>query len=162
MVLGMNTIPRSALIFGLTGLIPFLFGAGLALSPEPNPPEGTFARIYPQDAYAILAGYGIVILCFMSGVLWGFAAAGPSEDGPLGYTLSVIPTLFAFFTASQHLFSFAPSNLDALPNLAAGFAGLLVLDWVFARKALTPPWWMKLRLMLTSIVIACLLIGYLA
>lgn len=155
-------IPRSALLLGLTGLIPFLFGAGLALSPEPNPPEGTFAFLYPADAYAILAGYGIVILCFMSGVLWGFAARGPEEDAPLAYVLSVLPALFAFFTASQHIFSLSHSNLDALPYLAVGFAGLLILDGIFYRKGLTPPWWMRLRMLLTAVVVACLLIGILA
>lgn len=158
----MNQIPKSALLLGLAGLLPFVFGAGLALSPEPSPPEGSFALIYPQDANAILAGYGIVILAFMSGVLWGFAAQGPRDEAPLGYGLSVLPALYAFFTASQHLFSAAPSNLDALPYLAIGFAGLLILDGIFYRKGLTPDWWMRLRLVLSAVVIVCLIIGYLA
>ena len=158
----MTSIPKSALWLGLAGLIPFLFGAGLALSPEPDLPPGQFAFIYPSDAPAILAAYGTVILCFMSGVLWGFAAQGPKDEAPLGYTLSVIPALYAFFFCQPHVFAFTPSNLDSLRNLGIGFVGVLLLDWFFAHRALTPVWWMKLRLLLTAIVILCLSIGYLA
>lgn len=156
----MTQVPRAALFLGLAGLIPFLFGAGLSLMPEPDLPPGQFAWIYPSDAPAILAGYGIVILCFMAGVLWGFAAR--AAEGPLWLylSLSVAPALFAFFAASQHLFSLAPSNLDALRNLAIGFAGLLMIDWFFAQRALVPAWWMKLRVLLTVIVVVCLVIGY--
>ena len=144
-------IPRSALFLGLAGLIPFLFGAGLALSPEPNPPEGTFAFVYPQDAYAILAGYGIVILCFMSGVLWGFATKAGDRQS-LCYTLSVIPALWAFFATG------AGATQTALV-LIAGFIGLLGLDWLFSKWDLTPDWWMSLRILLTAVVVISLAFG---
>ena len=157
----MTTIPRTALWLGLAGLLPFLFAAGLALSPEPDLPPGQFAAIYPSDAKAILTAYGTVILCFMSGVLWGFAAQAPSDDAPLGYVLSVIPALYAFFFCQPHIFSLSPSNLDSIRNLGLGFIGLLALDWVFSTRALAPLWWMRLRLILTSVVVLCLAIGYL-
>jgi hypothetical protein len=41
-------------------------------------------------------------------------------------------------------------------GLMAGFAGLLVLDGLFWRWDLAPPWWMRLRGMLTAVVLACL------
>lgn len=157
-----TTIPRSALWLGLAGLLPFLFAAGLSVMPEPDLPPGEFARIYPTDAQALFAAYGTVILCFMSGVLWGFAAQGPKDDARLGYVLSVIPAIYAFFFCQPHVLSFTPSNLDSIRNLSIGFVGVLILDWVFSRMALTPLWWMKLRVLLTAIVLACLAIGYLA
>jgi hypothetical protein len=40
--------------------------------------------------------------------------------------------------------------------LAAGFAGLLALDATFAAQGLAPRWWMRLRLLLTAVVLACL------
>jgi hypothetical protein len=42
-------------------------------------------------------------------------------------------------------------------NLITGFLGLLILDFYFFRAGLTPRWWMKLRILLTSGVVACLI-----
>ena len=44
-------------------------------------------------------------------------------------------------------------------NLMFGFAGLLVLDFAFWRWGLAPEWWMKLRVLLTAIVLICLATG---
>jgi hypothetical protein len=90
-----------------------------------------------------------VILSFMSGVLWGFATRLEGAAAAMGYVLSVVPALWAFFMVNG-----APEV--AAVNLIAGFAGLLMLDWHFARLGVTPPWWMTLRLGLTLVVIACL------
>jgi len=43
-------------------------------------------------------------------------------------------------------------------NLIVGFGGLLLLDWYFWRLGLAPVWWMRLRLLLTTIVILTLLL----
>ena len=43
--------------------------------------------------------------------------------------------------------------------LIAGFLGLLALDFAFSRAGLTPGWWMKLRVLLTSLVVLCLAAG---
>ncbi len=90
--------------------------------------------------------YGTIILAFMSGVLWGFAARG---DDVLPYALSVIPALWAFFTVTD---GSAASSIF----LIAGFAGLLLLDATYAAQGLAPGWWMRLRLPLTAVVAACL------
>ena len=66
--------------------------------------------------------------------------------------LSVIPALWAFFT------TMGPTP-QALAALMAGFVGLLGLDWVFWRLGLAPEWWMRLRLILTSGVMASLAFG---
>lgn len=155
-------IPRSALWLGLAGLVPFVFAAGLSLMPEPDLPPGQFAKLYPTDAQAILAAYGTVILCFMSGVLWGFTAQGPRDEAAMGYSLSVIPALYAFFFCQPHVFALTPSNLDTIRNLSIGFVCLLALDWLFVQRALAPEWWMKLRLLLTGVAVVCLSVGYLA
>jgi hypothetical protein len=36
---------------------------------------------------------------------------------------------------------------------------LLPIDWTAARAGLAPPWWMRLRLLLTTVVAACLVVG---
>src|SRR6056297_1913970 len=47
--------------------------------------------------------------------------------------------------------------VSAAVYLVAGFVGLLGLDWMFRRQGLAPHWWMRLRLLLTAVVVVCLL-----
>lgn len=142
----MLQIPRMPLILGLAGLLPFVWGAVTTLSPDlslwgQQTLGGRFIGPYIQ------LFYGAIILAFMSGVLWGFAAR---SDQPIGYVLSVIPALWAFFMTGG-------GPVAAGMNLIVGFLGLLLLDWQFWRQGLTPPWWMQLRVLLTVIVVICIL-----
>ena len=137
-------IPRSALLLGLAGLIPFVALALTGLVGVATPVQGW------EDL--ILLRYGIVILSFMSGVLWGFATKATGRTAAVGYALSVIPALWAFFT------TLGPTP-QALAALMLGFAGLLALDWYFWRQGLAPVWWMRLRFLLTAVVLVCLAIA---
>ncbi|MDG1458207.1 MAG: DUF3429 domain-containing protein [Pseudoprimorskyibacter sp.] len=137
------SIPRPALYLGLSGLLPFLAGTGLHL-----------ASTY-SDGIDILTCYGTVILCFMSGVLWGFAARDPNQTNHLwAYAFSTVPALWAFFATIT-------PGINLLVALLLGFVGLLALDWLFAHRGLAPPWWMRLRILLTLVVVVCLLIALL-
>jgi hypothetical protein len=70
----------------------------------------------------IMLRYGIIILAFMSGVLWGFATNASGRMATLAYGLSVLPALWAFFTA-------VGPTPQALGALIPGFSGLLALDY---------------------------------
>jgi len=147
----MSQIPRSALILGFAGLIPFLWGAATLLSPTLADwgymtLGGRFVGPYVQ------LFYGTIILSFMSGVLWGFAAKTSGTVAATGYALSVIPALWAFFMTGG-------GPVTAALNLIIGFLGVLAIDWLFWRQGLTPPWWMRLRITLTAIVCLSLAIG---
>jgi hypothetical protein len=144
----MMPIPRAALLLGLAGLIPFVWGAASQLSP--GLAEIGLAVAGPRfvGPYVSLA-YGTVILSFMSGVLWGFATKATGAAAATGYALSVLPALWAFFMVGG-------GPAAAAISLIAGFAGLLGLDTLFWRWGLAPPWWMRLRLILTAVVLACL------
>jgi len=144
----MTPIPRAALWLGLAGLLPFGWNLGTLLSP-------TLAQVAldwlgPRfvGPYVGLA-YGTVILAFMAGVLWGFAVRARFW---VFYVLSVIPALWVFFFVGG-----GPER--ATLWLASGFAGLLVLDWVFWRAGLAPVWWMRLRLILSAGVLASLMLA---
>ncbi len=144
-------IPRPALALGLAGLLPFAFGLATLLSPSLR--ELTEGLIGPRfTGPYVLVAYGSVILSFMSGVLWGFAARGTHEQRWSGYALSVIPALWVFFMVGG-----GPSQ--ALGALIIGFLGLLRIDWQFRLWGLAPPWWMPLRLMLTAGVVLSLVLG---
>ena len=144
----MTAIPRSALILGLAGLIPFLWGAANVAYPPSGQWIGPWLPPMFRGTYVSLT-YGVVILSFMSGVLWGFAAKASGARAALGYGLSVVPALWAFIMVNGD-----PGN--AAVNLAAGFAGLLMLDYFFSLQGLAPRWWMRLRILLTAGVLACL------
>lgn len=144
----MRQIPISALILGLAGLIPFLWGAANVAYP---PSMGWAGALLPpmfRGTYVSLT-YGVVILSFMSGVLWGFATKARGATAAVGYALSVVPALWAFIMVNGD-----PGN--AAVNLWAGFAGLLMLDYFFSLQGLAPAWWMRLRVLLTVVVLACL------
>lgn len=147
----MSSIPKSALILGLAGLIPFVWGAatlysdGLAAyGAEYLGPRfvGPYVQIF----------YGTIILAFMSGVIWGFAARADGPAASLGYGLSVVPALWAFFFVGG-------GPVSAQIYLLAGFIGLLGIDWLFWKNGLAPSWWMRLRILLTTVVGLSLLAG---
>jgi len=147
-------IPRTALLLGLAGLLPFVWGATTVLWPQLGEPVALRIGI-DFIGVPVLAGYGKVILAFMSGVIWGFAARADDARATLPYVLSVIPALWAFFLVTGA----APA---AMVFLIAGFVGLLGIDWLFWSHGLAPRWWMRLRILLTAIVVACLAVGLFA
>ncbi|MFW5655115.1 MAG: DUF3429 domain-containing protein [Roseicyclus sp.] len=144
----MTRIPAPALILGLSGLLPFLWGALTAHLPG-LAPAWLPARF---SGGLVLQGYGIVILSFMAGVIWGFGTRAARRQATLFYVVSVMPPLWAFFAATGAV---GPS----LAALLAGFVALLAVDYAAARAGLAPEWWMALRLLLTGVVALCLILG---
>lgn len=145
--------PRTALVLGLAGVLPFAWGAATLAIPQLF--EIGQAWLGPRFVgQYVQVFYGTVILSFMSGVLWGFAAKAEGQLATIGYGLSVLPALWAFFTVG------GGADKAAL-SLIAGFIGLLGLDYLFSRYGLTPVWWMQLRQLLTLLVVGCLTLGVL-
>lgn len=138
----MNAIPRPALILGFAGLIPFIAGALTVHGLMPGISN-------PITGLIMLQSYGAVILAFMGGCLWGFAAQA-GRTGWKEFAVSVAPGIWAFAVA------FSP---DALISLILGFLFLQALDLMFRGWGLGPRWWIALRLPLTLIVIICLIVG---
>ena len=145
-------IPRPALILGLAGTLPFIFGAVFCFAPVRF---GTALGLSPFVAAFlgpnILAAYGKIILSFMSGALWGFATLAKGRRAAIAYGASTVPALYVLFATS---FTTQP-----LLPLSIGFAGLLAFDYGFHRAGLAPPWWMPLRLLLTAIVLTCFVLA---
>ena len=135
-------IPKPARILGFAGLIPFAAGA-----------VGVWAA--PEYAYAIFNAqtiYAAIILSFLGGVQWGFAAAGLGPGaGPswerLGW--SVLPALFGW----------AAFFIDEGPRVVAlilGFLAAFVIDRRWTAMGRCPTWYARLRRDLTAIVVICL------
>jgi len=137
----MKDVPVAAARLGLAGLIPFV---GLAALAHLAPASG--ARDW-------LAAYGGVILSFMGGCRWGFAATGLG-DGPAlrPLALAVAPALFAWL--SLH----APAPFD-MELLALGLLVLYLADLKLTKDGGAPGWWPALRLPLTLGATVSLLVG---
>lgn len=144
-----NSIPRSALILGVAGLIPF-FGLSAAIALRLQTPYGS--------ASLWLAAYGAIILSFMGGAQWGLSVArrGKGEAHAWrAYGVSVIPALIAWPAL------FLPITW-ALATLSVTFACLLGYDLWTVRRGEAPEWYGQLRLGLTAAVVLCLTFAILA
>ena len=144
----MKKIPNSGLILGLSGLIPFFWGTVTSLDfALENLKLIGLSEEYTGSRINLI--YGTIILAFMSGVLWGFAANVGDKRQPIGFILSVLPALWAFFTFNGLL-------INPLAGLIIGFLGVFAIDVRFHYWQLTPEWWLSLRCILTLLVIICL------
>ena len=142
----MIRIPRAPLLLGLAGVLPFGWGALTILLPALG--DWSFDALGARlTGRTLLVLYGTVILSFMSGVIWGFATRAEGRRSAVLYALSTLPALWAVVAGFSTIL------------LALGFLALLPLDAQCRRAGLAPPWWLRLRLLLTALVIPCLLVG---
>lgn len=137
-------VPGPAAWLGGAGLIPF---AGLAIG------AWTAPGAWQPLALQALAGYGAIILSFMGGCRWGFAAAGLGRGATWqALAVSVLPALYAW-----PLLLLASAWAGLL--LAPGFAALYLADRVATQSGDAPPWWPRLRLPLTLGAVLSLVAG---
>ncbi len=125
-------VPIAAGVPGVLGLIPFFAAAALYVWGEPQ---------MAGPALLWLLTYACAVLSFLGGLRWGYEMARPSPR--LGVMMAAcVPPLVAW-------------ALLALPFLTApwqigGFIGALVLQWLWdSGSADLPPWWSRLRTLLT-------------
>ena len=145
-----KTIPRSALILGWLGVLPF---ASLSLY------SLTGAGLGSATAHDVLFVYGALILSFMGGAQWGLAAvqsraenSDVAKAASVRFAVSVLPALAAF------ALWFISTRL-ALAGLAVAFIALLLYDIRTVREELAPKWYAPLRIQLSSAVVVFLLLA---
>ena len=140
-------IPTPALLLGLAGLVPFIVTAVQVSTGWPLSPRLTGPALYH------LTVYGAVILSFLGGVQWGFAAARPARH-PIAawrrYVVSMLPPLAAW--AGLWLFP-----RQGLLVLALSFGLALFYDIWSTSAGEAPRWYGRLRMGLTAVAIVCLL-----
>ncbi|MCF3972569.1 DUF3429 domain-containing protein [Paracoccus salsus] len=133
-----SSVPVAAALLGAAGLLPFLW-AVIVLQ------TGQFA-LPGAPPRAAAMGYGLMIFSYMAGCFWPFAAR---SGRALDYGVAVAPVLVLIALV-------VPGVMSLNMALILGFAGLLPIDWLFWRRGVAPGWWMRLRLPLSAVVIACL------
>ena len=135
-------VPAPAAILGLAGIVPFAAAAALTLRPGP---AGAFA------GFALLT-YGAVILSFLGGIHWGLALARPAEPRLRKLAIGVLPSLAGWA-------GLLAGGTAGLLLLLAGFLAVLAVDRGLARDGTAPPWFARLRTVLTCAVASCLLLA---
>jgi hypothetical protein len=136
MLLNLKAIPRTALVLGGAGLIPFLFGG---ISIWLDIPVNIKLGISQMTLT-----YGMIILSFLGGIRWG-AAMVQSAKMDTALILSVVPSLLAFA-------SFFMPGQDASLVLAIAFIGQGFADHAAGRDGRLPNWYPNLRVILTIVV----------
>ena len=136
---------KPAWLFGLAGLIPFFALAGLAVA---GPAQW---RIVAQ---VLLTQYGALIVSFVGALHWGYAVQREAKGAEAWarYGFSVIPALWAMLALQFSL----PTGMQML---AAALVVCLLADMAFYRWAPLPPWFFRLRLILTTGGAAALLLA---
>lgn len=147
----MTQVPRAAVLWGILGLLPFLYGVALVWTQPETLPTFGLVEPGPRGGAQILERFGAAILAFMGGCLWGFSSAGRM---PTALTLggAAIPAFIAFVAIQ-------PNPALSCIWLAFGFVVLQGLDVLYSRAGIAPDYWLSLRLPLTAVVMGCLLIG---
>lgn len=130
--------PTIARLLGFAGLLPHI-AVVLVLLERNN--ELRFFALAMGYAYAAL------ILSFLGGIWWGFAAR--AERAPVWlWVAAVLPSLIA-------LASFLPwATGEPWPGpslivIGVALIGSLGVDWQLHRTGLAPDWWLRLRLPLS-------------
>ena len=134
---GDKTIPAAPLALGLAGLMPF-WGLALAIL------LGLSALPPPTTLGAALATYGAVIVSFLGGIRWGLATrSGDQRAVARHYAIAVVPSLLAWA-------ALALPTADALGALGIVALALGALDQGLVGAGLAPPWFGRLRLILSG------------
>jgi len=135
-----NVIPKSALVPGVLGLMPVVFLTAVIIHQAP--------KVHAETLTALLA-YGAVILSFLAGVRWGLVISGSSQ----------LPFVFEFGIVVLPPLAGWGSILIEKPAgflvLSISFSLLLLMDYIISGA---PRWYLRLRVILSLPVIACLLI----
>lgn len=135
-----TAIPVMPRLLGLAGLLPMAVLLALVLG---GGDQWRFA------ALALGWLYAAIIFSFLGGLWWGLAAAQAARAPTWLWGVSVVPSLIALATLAPWLIG-EPWPGPSLVMLGLGIAASPLVDRRIAHLGLAPPWWMALRLTLSS------------
>lgn len=121
---------------GLAGLIPF-YAAMVA--------KWMSLEIFGLQASTVFVGYGVVILAFLSGSVWGRAQVSESKTAPQVLIASNVVALWAFVAL------LIGTEAISLLLLLAGFIFVLLVEHYGERLINSD--YMKMRAILTGLVV---------
>lgn len=133
-------LERTARWLGLAGVLPFVAGT-----------VGVWMFRHPFDAWALEAQmtYGAIILSFLGAVHWGLALRMPYGVPRLLLVWGVVPSLVGWVALA-----FGPPLQHGVMML--GFLAAFLADRRVVLSGLAPAWYLRLRMMLTTLVVVSL------
>ena len=138
----LSNVPRSALLLGLSGLLPFIAGG-----------IGVWLAVLGDIRFAlplIILAYGCLIAAFLGGVRWGAAMQNAARQKmPRYLVMAIMPTLLA-------LVAFMLPLPQAFILLIVLFIAQGVLDVTAVQQGQLADWYAPLRLLLTIIAAAAM------
>ncbi|NMT62908.1 DUF3429 domain-containing protein [Marinobacter orientalis] len=137
----MIAVARLAIVVGIAGLLPFLAAIlGLFMMP---------AKSLTIISYFYL--YSAGILAFMAGIYWPLAMQLENRCYPISPLVTMLLSQVFFITAGIGLLLPVAAQIVLY---TAAYLGLYVVDarWM---KVYWPDWYLKLRLVLTAVVLLC-------
>lgn len=143
-------IPKTPFWMAMLGMVPMLWGVAETYVPAFLSITEMFSSGWFQAPYASIR-FAEIVLLFMSGILWGFAARSRGTTANIGYFLAVLPVLYVYFFVAVGIG-------DVTVKLSVGYILVLGIDRVFHTQNLTPDWWMRLRTLQTTAMVGCLLL----
>jgi uncharacterized membrane protein len=134
-------VARLAIVVGIAGLLPFLAAiVGLFTVPEQSVVIVSYFYLYSAG-----------ILAFMAGIYWPLAMQLENRCYPISPLVTMLLSQVFFITAGIGLLLPIAAQI-AVYTLA--YVALYVVDarWM---RGYWPDWYLKLRLALTAVVLAC-------
>jgi hypothetical protein len=134
-------IARLAILVGIAGLVPFIAGV-----------VGLFAL--PANSVAILGWfylYSAGILAFMGGIYWTMALQLENRSYPQSPLVTMLLSQVFFVGAGLGLLLHTPQKI-LLYTVAFALLYLVDVRWM---RQYWPAWYLKLRLLLTVVVLLC-------
>jgi len=138
-------VPTGPILLGAAGALPFI--AAFVATP-------LLGEAMHDIAGKVLVVYAALILSFLGGIQWGLAMAEYGGEGGRTdrYAVSILPVLIAWSAL------LAPTSVGYW-ILAAGFLWALVTDILALRAGFAPPWYRRIRIPLSIVVVACSVVG---
>lgn len=134
-----------AQLLGYAGLIPFIF---LCIA--------AWLDLYFIDRpHYLLQSYAAVILSFMGAIHWGMVISAPGNEARVQLVVSVVPPLLGWFALML-------PQVTGYSLLIVSFIGLCFYDGAVSRKFALQPWYVSMRVVLTTIVVLCLTLAAVA
>jgi|TARA_R100000789_G_scaffold79958_1_gene75228 hypothetical protein len=134
-------VARLAILVGIAGLVPFIAGV-----------VGLFAL--PANSVAILGWfylYSAGILAFMGGIYWTMALQLENRSYPQSPLVTMLLSQVFFVGAGLGLLLHTPQKI-LLYTVAFALLYLVDVRWM---RQYWPAWYLKLRLLLTVVVLLC-------
>ena len=141
-ILNLNEVPRIPLFLSVVGVIPFIF---LSLG------IWFLSDVLKSIALYYLLNYSVIIITFIGAIYWGVAME-KGEKNFKPYFISVVPALLCWFM----FMGFFSNYFLILVFFIFAFFFMYLVDVKYVRSNFFPTWYLKLRKIISVIVLLCL------